>query len=784
MGRKGKRKNVAKASGPATQPASASARQPRGQRFVLRLGAVIAVVACLAIGISLWGTKRFSRTASPAAAATPVSIIEPLAQVYAGYAGSASCRQCHAEPFIAWSRSHHALAERPVDPKHDAAALASKPAEVTSPQQRVIGEDPLRQFLLPATGGRLQVTQAAYDPHKGDWFDVFGNDGRRAGDWGHWTGRGMNWNSMCAACHNTRLRKNYDPATDTYDTKMAEMGVSCESCHGPMKPHVTWQLNHRRPGGAGDGYGSTTSSPDPTIKKLSRDAMFETCGSCHSRREDLIADFVPGQSYDDHFRLAVVDETEIYYPDGQVHDEDYEYAAFLGSRMHTAGVRCSDCHNPHTAKPILDGDALCMRCHVGDGAGHGGSGFLTAPVIRPAEHVFHKPESAGARCINCHMPQTTYMQRHVRHDHGFTVPDPLLTKEFGIPNGCNRCHADKDADWSIAAVDKWYGSKMQRPSRQRAQVIARARRGDESARQPLMNLLADAKETPYWKAAAAGMLSRWIGDPTVASAVGEQLHHPEAIVRGAAARSLGPLAASQPSVRDALRKLLEDPRRAVRVTAAWALRAEVDPNSTAGRELLHVMQTNADQPTGRLQIAHYDLARRDVPSALRQASLAAEWEPNSADMHREMAMLLSDAGQPQEAVRQLQEACRLAPQEAEFQYLLGLAENEAGNLPATVAALEQAVRLNPAHAQAWYNLGLAQNSMGKIDAALNSLQQAASRAPSDPRIPYARATILLQSNRRDEALADARRALEINPDYEPARRLILTLGAVSPAAPH
>ena len=61
------------------------------------------------------------------------------------------------------------------------------------------------------------------------------------------------------------------------------------------------------------------------------------------------------------------------------------------------------------------------------------------------------------------MPQTKYMQRHGRHDHGFTIPDPLVTRQTGIPNACNRCHQDKDTDWAINSVDKWYGSKMDRP---------------------------------------------------------------------------------------------------------------------------------------------------------------------------------------------------------------------------------------------------------------------------------------------------------------------------------
>ena len=162
---------------------------------------------------------------------------------------------------------------------------------------------------------------------------------------------------MCAACHNTRLRKGYDEAADAYDTQMAEMGVGCEACHGGMKSHVQWQTDHADT--------PRRTSPDPTLSKLSPDQSMDTCGSCHARGGNITGDFLPGQSFFDHYSLAGVDETETFYPDGQIHEEDYEYSAFLGSRMHAAGVRCADCHDSHSGKTLLEGNALCMRCHVG-----------------------------------------------------------------------------------------------------------------------------------------------------------------------------------------------------------------------------------------------------------------------------------------------------------------------------------------------------------------------------------------------------------------------------------
>ena len=45
---------------------------------------------------------------------------------------------------------------------------------------------------------------------------------------------------MCADCHSTNVRKNYDAATDRYATTWSEINVACEACHGPGSRHVAW----------------------------------------------------------------------------------------------------------------------------------------------------------------------------------------------------------------------------------------------------------------------------------------------------------------------------------------------------------------------------------------------------------------------------------------------------------------------------------------------------------------------------------------------------------------
>ena len=737
--------------------------------------------AALAMLVAACGKKTTEVPVPPVKAPEPYVMPDEKA-VFAQYAGSQTCAGCHPDEYAKWQTSHHGLAERKPDAKLDEAAFVPEKIFTHGTQsttaakqgadyvmtalgfggkiapykvERVIGHDPLRQVLVDGGSGRLQAMEACFDPHKGDWFNVYGAEDRQPGEWGHWTGRGMVWNQMCASCHNTRLRKNYDVAKDGYKTTMAEMSVSCESCHGPMKAHNEWQAAHAGQKG------------DPTLTAWSRDQHLDNCAGCHARRGELTGDFVPGEAFFDHYQLTIVDHSDTYHADGQIRDENYEFASFMSSRMHHAGVRCMDCHDMHSMKTLLPGNQLCMRCHTQ-------GGFPNAPVIAPEAHSFHGAESTGNQCINCHMPQTVYMQRHPRHDHGFTIPDPWLTKEHGIPNACNKCHTDKTTEWAVEAADKWWGPKLQnRKTRVRADLIAKARKGDDSARDGLVSLLG-SDEMPYWKASATLLLERWIGESGVQGAVKAQLGHASPLVRQNAINTLAPVAADA-SIRRQLEPLLEDPVRSVRNAAAWALRDRLNLDSTAGKDLLHMLQLNLDQPSGQMQAGQFWFARGDHAKAAEHMEKALLWDPNSPPFHHDLAMVYSVAGQNSRAIEKMRDAIRLAPKHAEYHYELGLALAETGDLKAVVTALEEAVRLDPLLGRAWYNLGLAKSSLNDPEGALTALLRGEAASPTDPGIPYARATVLARLGRMDEAMQALDRTLQIDRGHAEAMQMKMML---------
>ncbi len=691
------------------------------------------------------------------------------------HAGSAACAGCHREIHDAWRASHHARAERALDPEgEDAAALgaitaagavaiAGLPPRGTT-IARVLGEAPLRQLLVPTTGGRVQVTSAAWDPARGEWFDVFA-DGRRPDEWGHWRGRGMNWNSMCANCHNTGVDKAYDARTDSYGTRVTEHGVGCEACHGALADHAQ-QARTAAPA-------TMTAAARPSAAgALAAAKTMSTCGACHARRAELTGRHRPGEAFDDHFLLTFVGDSEAFHPDGQVREENFEYAAFLGSRMHAAGVGCGDCHDPHSGRLRMEGDALCLRCHAPDAR-------PDAPDIDVATHSHHRAGSAGQACVGCHMPLTTYMQRDPRRDHGFTSPDPLLTTSLGIPNACNRCHEGKSAQWALAHATAWYGERLARPARARAQSFAAARDGSIDPDLPLaLASLARPGDAPVWRASAILLAAPWLDAPgphapALQTLLADALADPEPGVREAATRALGERATVNADVATMLRPRLADASRAVRISAAWALRAELDPASRAGQDLQRMLALNADQPAGQLRLGQFHAARGDADRALGHMRTAIAWDRHSAPPHRDLALLLAQGGDLRGAVASLSEAVRIAPGVGSFRYELGLLHAETGDVAAARSAFERTVALEPAFARAWYNLGLARAGQQQTEGALAALARAEALAPA-PGTPgagdaaFAAATLHLRKGDATAARSARERARAREPGHAQA----------------
>ena len=295
------------------------------------------------------------------------------------------------------------------------------------------GIEPLQQYLVEFPGGRLQSLTIAWDTKDKRWFHLYPGEDIPPDDPLHWTGRYQNWNGMCAECHSTNLQKNYDPEADTYQTTWSEINVSCQACHGPGAEHVAWGRSWKA------GNGDTESSNGLIVDFRGHDSRYQvdTCARCHSRRRQVSAEDAHGRHLLDDFLPSLLRD-DLYHADGQILDEVYVYGSFLQSKMYAAGVRCTDCHDAHSAGLKAPGNDLCVQCHQP----HNNRRFATlkARHYDSTTHHFHPAGSPGAQCVNCHMPAKTYMVVDPRRDHSFRIPRPDLSVKLGTPNACTGCH--------------------------------------------------------------------------------------------------------------------------------------------------------------------------------------------------------------------------------------------------------------------------------------------------------------------------------------------------------
>jgi predicted CXXCH cytochrome family protein len=656
------------------------------------------------------------------------------------------------------------------------------------PVAYTFGVDPLQQYLIPLPGGRYQALNVAWDSRPADeggqrWFHLYPDENIPPGDRLHWTGGDMNWNYQCAECHSTDLRKNYDLATGTFATTWEEVNVGCEACHGPASNHVNWAEAERRgeagPAPAAGGFDVDLGLDDPEwnidpttglatrVPALDYNSQPETCGRCHARRSTQW-DYEHGQDLTQTHRVALIDEG-LYYPDGQIRDEVYVYGSFLQSRMHAKGVACSDCHEPHTSRVLVDGNGLCNRCHA-------------AGVFDTFEHVRHEVGTPGAACVDCHMPETTYMVIDDRGDHSFRVPRPDLSEELGSPNACSACHTDQSNAWAAAAVEEWFpGSDRRGPHY--GQAIAAAWRGEGGAGRALREVADDWEQPPMARASAVSLLGRYPDADALAS-IDRGLSNSNSLIRSAAVTALE---AYDPGTRMRMAyPLLRDRDRSVRLQAARVLASvplaelgtiERDTIVAAVDELIAALQTNAERSEFQLNIGvlYAETGRFEAAEAAYEAAIRLE--PGAVAGRVNLADLYRGLGRDAEGEILLREAVEQQPDNADVHYALGLLLVRRGQHAAAAESLERAWRLAVDNSRYGVAYALVLDSQGDLAGATEVLRQVERRHPRDPSVLSAMVQGFRKAGDLSTALEYARRLADLMPADRGVRALVEELEA-------
>nr|WP_294577481.1 tetratricopeptide repeat protein [uncultured Rhodopila sp.] len=736
-------------------------------------------------------------------ALTPARADEPAA-----YTGSAACAGCHKAETALWQTSHHALAMQPATTatvQGDFADTTFVQGGVTTtfhrsgdsfrvrtegpdgtPQDYAIaytfGVYPLQQYLIAFPGGRLQALGIARDSRPKDqggqrWFHLYPDHPPPPGDPVHWTGRDQTWNYQCAACHSTNLQKTYDLATDSYKTTWTDVDVSCEACHGPGSRHVA---RAQKPGSGDVRLGLTNRlkpadtgrwEMDPQTGIARRSAKLvsteiDTCAACHARRSVIAPAPPPGGPFLDSFLPALL-EPGMYHADGQIDGEVFEYGSFLQSRMYQAGVTCSNCHEPHSAKLRAEGNGLCAQCHL-------------PAKFDVSEHTHHQAGSTGAQCVNCHMPAKTYMVVHERRDHSFRVPRPDLSASLDTPDTCTRCHKDRSADWAAKSVAGWFPNGRQtRPHYGTA--LQAGRTGGVDAERRLDALILDTDQPAIARASALPLLPRYASSasgPAIAAAVAD----PDPLVRAAAGRALGP-AAPAAIVRSTL-PLLHDPIRAVRTEAARAL-SGVDPQTipaeeraalaAAEDELTAAELVNADRPETHLNLGLLDTRRARPDDAETEYNTALRLDPKFAPAMMNLADLDRMRGRDAQGEALLRKALAIEPNNADITHSLGLVLIRQHNYADAMPLLRKAAELAPDNARYGYVYAIALNSTGSPQQARALLERLHQQHPADPDVLVALVTTARSAGDLPAALLHARELAGLYPGNPQIRMLVLEL---------
>ncbi len=493
------------------------------------------------------------------------------------------------------------------------------------------------------------------------------------------------------------------------------------------------------------------------VTKLESRTQIDSCGRCHARRGTL-GDYHYGADLLDTHRLSLP-QSPLYYHDGQILDEDYVYGSFIQSKMHQAGVVCSNCHQPHSLKLRTSNkgsqNAVCAQCHK--------------PAVYDDEKHHHHPENTpGASCTNCHMPETTYMGVDERRDHSMRVPRPDLSVVMGTPNACNQCHTDNDPQWALNALAKW-GIQFRDTATHPARAFLRADLGDNRVMPSLAQLATDTSAAPVWRATAMEALGQ-VGGRDALQSVTMLLYSDDSIIRTSTVRSLDFLPLNQRY--KLLQPLLDDPITSVRMEVAVSLagvpldQIPVD-NAAALRSLfgeyVSIQKQHADMPGIQSQLGVFYTTRGDLPSAEAAYREAIRINPQLVPARLNLADLLRQQQREDEARKILLDTLAIAPDHGNALHALGLLETRSGDADKALQYLGRAAELEVVGTRHRFVYAIALHDLGKPKEAIVQLQSLLRSVPGSEDVLLALANYNAELGQRDKALAYAKRLTEISP---------------------
>jgi predicted CXXCH cytochrome family protein len=713
--------------------------------FPVTLGVLLLAIA--GIGWFLFSSKPAPVTYAPfSTPAVQPAKPQPVAVAPATMVDEQQCQGCHSEQVKDWQGSHHQLAMQEANvetmlgdfnnvtfkAENETTRFSHKDGGFWVNTPGIDGKNadfkvaytfgiaPLQQYLIEVGEGRLQALGVAWDTEKHRWFHLYPGQGVNFKDPLHWSKPSQNANFMCVECHTTGYKRNFDAAKNTFDSHWNSLGVGCQACHGPASNHLEWTA--KKADLVHAGFAVDLKDKNATVE-------IETCARCHSRRAPLGDGFTAGKRLMDDYLPSPLTR-ELYALDGKIKDEVFEHGSFAQSKMFDKGVRCSNCHNPHSTELKAPGNGVCLQCHNSAGktsvAGVDGA-VLQAKNYDSIEHTRHTMGQPGSQCVDCHMPGKFYMGNDFRHDHSFSIPNPERAKKLGTPDACLTCHQGKAGDKVTEQFKLWNTATAQAPRYDESLWLIR--NGQPGAAQALYEQLQSSHLPAIQRATLLAELPLYPSEQALKLAT-QDLNHPAPQVRESAVRAISAFL-PPPERAPLLTPLLADPVKAVRIAAARdllsvarnGLGSAQDNWNAAIAEYEAVQKNLAERAEANLNLAMlYQASGRsgEVEALLRTA---LKRDPDFYPALVTLVQWLEANGRHQEAQTLLTQSLKEHPEAALLQHTQGLSLVRAGKSAQAMPALRKAAQLEPQNAQYGYVLAVALHDSGKVDEACQELER-------------------------------------------------------------
>jgi predicted CXXCH cytochrome family protein len=568
------------------------------------------------------------------------------------------------------------------------------------------------------------------------------------------------WNSNCFNCHATNLVQGYSIDQKIYKTTWSEMGIGCEACHGPGREHVTLTEAWEKDPASKPSYDNSSKNRQlsDTLKILSVKSsdprrIYDTCAYCHGNKRNVFLGFKGGDRFSDYAMPFLISdplpENDLqgeFWPDGRPNRFNRPQALALSGCFKAGAIACTSCHVAHGSRNEFslkvninqgrNGDALCTQCHTTPKTGNRENARPSFTGAGLEAHTFHKPDSAGSRCISCHMSDVNWRLLIRRRDHTFQPPVPENTAQFGIPNACTTCHDDRSPEWAAKQMDAWWDDADRRAhAASLADTMYRAGSGDTTTLPALARLAVDRSQGHIIRASAAAFIGRlvseWSTGGTTRSGAPTQTSFDDGSTRGSTGRSTG--GATEVLRGNADRRTPATPSSNQRRTAPEVTPAIVNALIGAAADPEPVVRAAAVEALGLVG----DRERTLPPLLARLVDQARVVRAKAAEVLVNFGVveLPGAAGQ---ALRKAQDdfvvSLDMFPDVASNHAAKGWLEAERGNAVVARDALNKATAVEPNYAFPWVIKGVLSAREGKFADAVEMWKKARSIEPSYPNI--------------------------------------------------